>query len=482
MQHPDGHWAQNFYPDGRDVLERASSSTRSASRSCLPRNCAEGGHLGAATGSALLIRGMVERCARLHRPQRPSDRAGSVGGERRASAPYSARGRRRGARRRRRTGSTARRAIMRSPSPTTGTPDRGLDATPRGTPLARRFGVPGHYVRIAPDTGDGPMAEQRVEVRNRGGLSVARDAISSASNSWRWSASACASADDPRIRDTRHGRRWRPRASTCPPAAPGTATTRTATASTQTGRPSTDRASAASGRCSPASAAIFALAAGEDAAALPRSDDGDDRPGRACCRSRSGTQTRSHRCSSNPAGRPARHASRLGPCRVPQARQRDPAGRPIEQLAAVVDRYATASAGPRHWRAAVPLERCPSGSPVIIEDVEPFVLYASSDGWASIREARALPLPFGLFGVFVDPQPQGTALAFTRKFGRTGGAQPFHCMDLTSSLALRRGTSRGAGPSPAWRAPRSRRGKPTRTRWRDGLSAKETHTAVAACI
>jgi len=78
-------------------------------------------------------------------------------------------------------------------------------------------------------------------------------------------------------------------------------------------------------------------------------------------------------------------------------------GKPIEQLAAVAERYRVApKPRVRHWRRDVPLDSIGDGERLLIEDRRPFQLHVGVDGWQHVTDRASQPLPFGLHGVEVE--------------------------------------------------------------------------------
>lgn len=75
-------------------------------------------------------------------------------------------------------------------------------------------------------------------------------------------------------------------------------------------------------------------------------------------------------------------------------------GRPAELLKVVEERYARgSSAQVQRWRPEAPLPHLTTGRTLIIEGTESFMLHYGFDGWQQVQEREALPLPFGLWGV-----------------------------------------------------------------------------------
>ena len=82
--------------------------------------------------------------------------------------------------------------------------------------------------------------------------------------------------------------------------------------------------------------------------------------------------------------------------------------RPVEQLDAVIARYAGAAAvntGPWYWRDAVDssapaggADIVPHGRDLIVEDTQPFTLHWGHDNWQDVTNLVAAPLAFGRYG------------------------------------------------------------------------------------
>ena len=190
-QRPDGRWAQNFFPDGRALLDRHPARRGRHSRCCWPPSCGLGGHAAHAERSR-------PWCAR------PSPSSSATARSSRRTAG------------RRMPGANpftlavevaalvAAAAFLEPTRPPISSrwPTAGTSASRTGPivsgALAARHGVDGHYVRIAPVGRGGRRG--RVDVRNRAGI--------------RWSRGAgrprvpvpgppgAERADDPRIRAT----------------------------------------------------------------------------------------------------------------------------------------------------------------------------------------------------------------------------------------------------------------------------------------
>ncbi len=79
-------------------------------------------------------------------------------------------------------------------------------------------------------------------------------------------------------------------------------------------------------------------------------------------------------------------------------------GRPVELLDAVRKRYGrkSPSAKRTRWRSETPKPTLAAGRTLLIEDQQPFTLHFGWDGWQEVAELEAEALPFGLWGVVVD--------------------------------------------------------------------------------
>ncbi|MHB8310143.1 glycoside hydrolase family 15 protein [Metallibacterium sp.] len=92
---------------------------------------------------------------------------------------------------------------------------------------------------------------------------------------------------------------------------------------------------------------------------------------------------------------------------------------PIEQLAEVVARYVTPRvAAVQLWRPQAPGAQLDAARPVLIEGDAPFVLHLGHDGWQGVRDVPSAPTGLGMHGVHLDGAALTTArsLEFTRRF------------------------------------------------------------------
>ncbi|MDE3103285.1 MAG: glucan 1,4-alpha-glucosidase [Chloroflexota bacterium] len=97
-------------------------------------------------------------------------------------------------------------------------------------------------------------------------------------------------------------------------------------------------------------------------------------------------------------------------------------GRPVELLDVVRDRYAgrAPKAATWYWREEVPFATLDRGRALVIEDRRPFVLRPTYDGRAQ-ADRPATPLGLGMFGVRLDPDGLGGASEIRfRRMGADG--------------------------------------------------------------
>ena len=99
------------------------------------------------------------------------------------------------------------------------------------------------------------------------------------------------------------------------------------------------------------------------------------------------------------------------------------AGRPVEQLDAIIERHLhDAQAATWFWRTETPVDRLAPGRTLVIENAEPFVLHFGFDGWQNITERTSAPLGLGMHGVRLEPGELAShaMLDFTRRSLPTG--------------------------------------------------------------
>lgn len=99
---------------------------------------------------------------------------------------------------------------------------------------------------------------------------------------------------------------------------------------------------------------------------------------------------------------------------------------PAEQLAEVTGRYGGEPPSPAtsYWRSTVPLVALPPGRNLVIEDTQPFTVhygFGDPGSWTNVSDADSSPLPFGMHGVtFTAAALTGQdRLNFIRRYGST---------------------------------------------------------------
>lgn len=96
-------------------------------------------------------------------------------------------------------------------------------------------------------------------------------------------------------------------------------------------------------------------------------------------------------------------------------------GRPVELLEAVESHFAPGarrSQDVAHWRNEVPVWHLRAGQSLCVEDRQPFTLHFGFDGWHNIADRPAMEQPFGIWSVQL-PAPELTPhrqLDFTRRY------------------------------------------------------------------
>ncbi|MEJ2292167.1 MAG: glycoside hydrolase family 15 protein [Deinococcales bacterium] len=104
------------------------------------------------------------------------------------------------------------------------------------------------------------------------------------------------------------------------------------------------------------------------------------------------------------------------------------AGDPLELLDAVVERYdrTRPEAVCWHWRETVPFDELPKGRALQIERATPFTLHVGFDGWQRARDRGATALPFGMYGLRLEPEElaRRSTIEFTLRDNATGAWSP----------------------------------------------------------
>ena len=97
------------------------------------------------------------------------------------------------------------------------------------------------------------------------------------------------------------------------------------------------------------------------------------------------------------------------------------AGKPIELLKVVADRYGSKAPAAHtwHWRSEAPVPQLASGRALAVEHRAPFVMRFGFDGWQNVRDRTAEESLFGLWHVTLSPDELAphAELNFTRRFG-----------------------------------------------------------------
>ncbi|MEO8900745.1 MAG: glycoside hydrolase family 15 protein, partial [Polyangiaceae bacterium] len=285
-----------------------------------------------------------------------------------------------------------------------------------GSPLAKRQGVNGYYVRIAPPEKDGGLTG-RVHVGNRNGLTVRASALVSMDFSY-LTRLGLRSIDDRRIRDT---------------ITVADGLLRVKTPSGPVYRRYNDDGYGEKADGSPFDGSgigrlwpfltgergHLALQAGEDP--LPYLET------MLKCASAGGLLPEQV-WDSEPIperglepGRPSGSAMPLLWTHAEYLKllvARD-VGKPVELLQVVEERYASGrSADTWHWRPEAAIPRLAVGRRLIVEHRAPFVLHYGFDGWKSGAERSAAEGPAGIWGVVFEPGELAakTELNFTCRF------------------------------------------------------------------
>ena len=99
---------------------------------------------------------------------------------------------------------------------------------------------------------------------------------------------------------------------------------------------------------------------------------------------------------------------------------------PAEQLTEVTGRYSGKLPSPStaYWRITVPLLALPAGRNLVIEDTQPFTLhygFGDPGNWTDLSDADSSPLPFGMHGVTLAAATLAgqDRLNFIRRYGTT---------------------------------------------------------------
>ncbi len=284
-----------------------------------------------------------------------------------------------------------------------------------GSELARRHGVAGHYVRIVP-TADQAIAEQRIEIRNRGGMTlpadecVAFDFLALARFGLR-------AADDTRMQDT---------VTICD----ALLATRTPLGQAlhrynedgygehADGSPFDGIGIGRGWPLLTGERGHFALQAGYDARPYLETMSRMTGPGGLIPEQVWDAAAIPDRALE--PGHPSGSAMPLvwAHSEYLKLAITIAAGRPIELLSSVEDHCGGKRPDPSvlHWRADIPVSALPRTKRLVIEDTRPFTLHYSYDDWRTVEERDATALPFDMHGVALDFPTSATGLVFTRRY------------------------------------------------------------------
>lgn len=407
-QRPDGHWAQNFYPDGTPYW-RGIQLDEVAFPILLAAKLRELGELDAVEGVGEMVRRAAGYLAR-HGPLSPQDRWEENAG----LSPFTLAAE---------VAALAAAADFLPGGEASYARSLADDWNDRieawtfasGTELASRFGVPGYYVRLAPSAAPQGL-RGRVEVRNRAGEVLAASALVGLEFLY-LARLGLRRADDPRITaslavaeallgvDTPCGRAYhRYNGDGYGEHADGRAFDGTGV-----------------GRAWPlltGERGHYALQCGDDP--LPYLEA-------MACMTGSGGLIPEQVWDGDPIpernlypGKPTgsamplvwAHAEFL---KLVWARDH---GRPLELLESVRQRYGGVRRRPevRHWRASAPAASLAGETALLVEGDEPFRLHYGFDDWQRVAEADSAPLGLGMHGVRLEPAQLTGAhqLVFTR--------------------------------------------------------------------
>jgi len=287
-----------------------------------------------------------------------------------------------------------------------------------GTPMAEQLHVDGYYVRLAPPESDGGLTG-RVELRNRQGETVLADCLVAMDFSWLVRL-GLRQADDPRIRDTIRVVDLVLRVDT-PSGAVYRRYNDDGYGEYDDGRPYDGNGVGRAWPLLTGERGHLALQAGEDPLEYLTTISRCASPGGLLPEQVWDAAAIPERGLF--PGRPSGSAMPLVWAHSEFLKllvaRRD--GRPVELLESVRRRYA---GGPRRarftrWRNETPVRVLAPGRTLLVEDRRPFTLHLGFDGWQDIEEIAAEALPFGLYGVTIDPARRAnrTSLSFTRRYG-----------------------------------------------------------------
>jgi glucoamylase len=413
MQHPDGHWAQNFYPDGRPFW-KGLQLDEVGYPILLATKMREAGLLAADDETAENVTRMVGAAAGFivrNGPVTPQDRweeNSGLNGHALAivvAALVAAAEWLQG---------EERACVLEVADTWNASIEDWLYAA--GTDLARAHGVHGHYVRIVPDARR-PIGEQALEIHNRDGLTLRADQVV-ALDFLALVALGLRRADDKRVQDT---------VRVCD-AVLGIETPLGRTfhrynedgyGEKADGAPFDGRGIGRGWPLLSGERGHFAVVAAEEAlpwlAAMERMTgpngmspeqvwDAAPIPGAGLL-----------------PGQPTGSAMPLvwAHAEFVKLALAIGTGRPFLLLDGVRARYGMAAPTPsiREWRSETPHTSISRRHALRLVDHRPFVLHFTLDGWRTVQDRRSAEMPFGTFAVTLDFDAADEALIFTRRYG-----------------------------------------------------------------
>lgn len=408
-QSEDGHWPQNFFPDGRPYWS-GTQLDETALPVLLAAKLSELGELedGAVVDGA--VRNAVRYLVR-HGPMSPQDRWEENAG----ANPY--------------TLATMIAALVAGAAWLP--PDEGAYALAfaddlnervealtyvEDTDLARAHGVAGYYVRLSPD-GEGAVAG-RVTVRNRAGLEVPAAALVSVDFTWLVRL-GLRRADDPRVTDTLKVVNEVLRVDT--PSGPlYHRYNEDGYGEHPDGSPFDGSGVGRAWPLLSGEVGHVALLRGEDVTPYLETMRRTASPG--------GLLPEQAWDAAPIPGRflfPGRPTGSAMPLLWAHAEYLKlylarTSRRPIELLSIVEERYGAERPAARvvHWRTDLPAHALPSGRALSVEATEPFTLHFGWNGWRGVEERAAAQGPFGVWRVRFEAAELAAhdTLQFTRRF------------------------------------------------------------------
>ncbi len=410
MQHDDGHWAQNFYPDGR-AFWKGVQLDEVGFPILLAAKLHEEGALEDDEGALMGLRTMVEnavgfilRNGPISAQDRWEENAGLNGftlavliAALVAGADWL-------------QGAAKAEALATADDWNARIEEWTYAAD---TALAKAHGVVGHYIRLAPEAGV-PLADQRIDVRNRAGMTlpvcdmVAMDFLALARFGLR-------KADDARMQDT---------VRVCD-AVLGTDTPNGRVFHRYNEDGYGEHADGSPfdgsgiGRGWPlliGERGHLALLAGEDATPYLAAMAGMTGPGGMMPEQVWDTDPLPDvfLAPGAPTGGAMplvwAHSEYLKlACAIVS-------GRPVELLKSVEARYQGQRPDPkqRQWRSETPLHTIASGATLRVLDTRPFTLRVTYDDWATMQDLATVPQAFDMHAVALQPNAKARRLIFTR--------------------------------------------------------------------